>query len=137
MTKQWLIRRAVRRPPSRRTTARHEFVRVQAALHERLSLAGLDERDGFLGSRMAVGRVHDPHAGEVRREAGGGCGDLVPRPDEDRIDDPERGGLPGGAERAPVAGMDHGDLQPRQGLRRREQAVVLLVPAWLGRRALG
>ena len=40
MMKQWLIRRAVRMPDCRDDHGAHQFVGVQAALHQRLDLAG-------------------------------------------------------------------------------------------------
>ena len=46
----------------------HEFVRVQAPLHQRLGLAGPHEVDGLLGRRMAVRCVDDPDAGQVLAE---------------------------------------------------------------------
>ena len=48
-------------------------------------------------------------------------------PDEDGLDDPERGGFEGRPERGLVAGMGDRHLQLRQRLGGRDQAVVLLV----------
>jgi len=89
----------------------HELVRVQTPLHQRFGLAGLDERDGLLGGGVAVRRVDDAEGREIRLEAGRGRGDLLTRSDQDRIDDPERGGLAGGAERGCIAGVRDRDLQ--------------------------
>ena len=58
--------------------SRHQLVRVQAALHQRLGLAGLDERDGFLGGGMAMGRIDDAERREVHLEAVRRRGDFVP-----------------------------------------------------------
>ena len=116
--------------------SRHELVGVEAALHQRLGLASLDERDSFLGRGMAMGRVDDAELREVHLEAVRRRSDFVPGPDEDRIDDPERGGFERSAERGRIAGMRHSDPQPRQRFRCGEQPVVLLTSAGLDRSPL-
>ena len=105
----------------------HEFVGVQAALHQRLGLARLHELDGRLGRRMAVRCVDDAHPGDILAERLRGRRDLGPRPDEDRLDQPELGRLEHGAQGGRVAGMRHGDLQLRKRLGGRHEPVVLVV----------
>ena len=53
------MRRAVRSPVSRATTARHQLVGVQAALHQRLGLALAHQLHRLGGGRLAVRRVDD------------------------------------------------------------------------------
>ena len=67
----------------------HEFVRVQAALHQRLGLARPHEIDRFLRCRMAVRGVDDAHLGDILAERRRGGRDLGLRPDEDRLDQAE------------------------------------------------
>ena len=59
---------------------RHQLVRVEAPLHQRLGLAGLDERDGFRGRGMAVRRIDDAAAREVRLEAAAAAAILARGP---------------------------------------------------------
>src|SRR4051794_4444105 len=87
--------------------SRHELVRVQAAFHQRLSVARLDERDSFLGRGMAMESVDDAELREVCLEVVCGRRDFVLRPDEDRVDEPERGGFERSAKRGRIAGMRH------------------------------
>ena len=96
---------------------------MEAALHEGVSLSGLDKRDGFLGRRMAVWRIDDAKPGPIRVDPGGSGRNLLLRPDKDRVNDPERCGFDGGAEGAPVTRVCHGDLQRWQRPRRGKQAL--------------
>ena len=128
MTKQWLIRRAVRRPPSRRTTAainssvcRLPFISASAspALHQRNRLGR---------GRMAVRRIDDDKAREILAERRRGGRDPGLRPDEDGFEEPERHRLEHRAEGSRVAGMRHRDLRLRKVAGGLQQPLILLVP---------
>jgi hypothetical protein len=64
MMKQWLIRRAVRRPVSRGHRA-HQLVGVQAAFHQRFGAALAHQRDRLRRRVLAVLRVDDFDAVDV------------------------------------------------------------------------
>ena len=118
MTKQWLMRRAVRRPPSRRTTApisssvcRLPFISASASPARTSSTA-------LAGGVMAVlrhrrGGNAERSAPEVLR----GGRDLRERPDQDRLDQAELRRLEDRAEGGRVAGMGDGHLQAGKFLR--------------------
>ena len=83
----------------------HQLVRVQAALHQQLGLAGANQLDGLGRGGMAVRHVHELELPDVEPEL------LRPRsrilcgrPDQDRDHQPGRGRLDGAAQRALVAG---------------------------------
>ena len=61
----WLMRRPVRSPVSRATTAPSSSSRVQAALHQQLGLALANQLDRLRRRGMAVRRVDDPRAAEI------------------------------------------------------------------------
>ena len=54
MMKQWLMRRAVRMPPVARHHGAHQFVGVQAALHQRLGVAAAHLLDRLRRRIVAV-----------------------------------------------------------------------------------
>ena len=68
ITKQWLMRRAVRSPVSRFTTCAHQLVRVQRSLHERLGATLANEFNGSCGRRLAMGNVDNFEALTSRRQ---------------------------------------------------------------------
>ena len=106
MMKQWLMRRAVRRPVSRATTARHQFVGVQAALHQRLGAARAHQLHRLGRGIVAVCGVDHLEARDVepgRRRRGSRS-----RADQDRRDKTELGRLDRALQRDRVAGMAHG-----------------------------
>ena len=67
ITKQWLIRRAVRRPPSRRTTAPISSSVCRLPFIGASAWPDLHEIDGRLRCRMAVRGLDDAHLGDVCR----------------------------------------------------------------------
>ena len=62
MMKQWLMRRAVRMPDVAGHDGAHQFVGVQAALHQRLGRACSDQLDRLGGRVVAVLRVDESAA---------------------------------------------------------------------------
>ena len=64
----------------------HQFVGVQAALHQRLGLALAHQLHRRRGGRLAVGRVDDLDAGQVDAGLGGDRQDARARADQDRHD---------------------------------------------------
>ena len=79
----WLMRRLLRSVPVDDLV--HEFVGVQAALHQQAGLAGAHQRHGGLGGRVAVRRVDDARVAQVQAELRGGVADLAFRSDQDGV----------------------------------------------------
>ena len=88
MTKTWLIRRSVRRPVAEAVHAAHQLVSVQAALHQQLALAGVDQLDRFGGGGMAVRSVDESRSRRCRCCARRPTSRIFAfGPDEDRLDE--------------------------------------------------
>ena len=98
----------------------HQLVGVQAALHQQLALALVDQLDGPRGRGFAVRRVDDLETADVEAVLTRDSRDLRGRPDQDRNDDAGLGRLDSAAQRGLVA---------RDGPRPCSPAA----PAWRGR----
>ncbi len=99
------MRRAVRSPPSRETTAaisssvwRLPFIRSSASPFA-------DELDRARRRRVAVGNVHDPDVAEIDLRGAGGLRDLIGRTHQDGHDEPLPRRLDGPGERRCLAGV--------------------------------
>ena len=104
----------------------HQFVGVQAALHQASALPSRTSRTASGGGGLAVGRVDDLEAGDVD-VACFATPRCARRPDQDRRDQPRPRGIDGAGERGLVAGMrDRGGSAGRV-LAELEQALVVLV----------
>ena len=106
----------------------HQFVRVEAPLHQRFGLAALHPCNRLGRGRMAVRRIDDDKAREILAERRRGGRDLGLRPDQDGFEEPQRHRLEHRAEGRRVAGMRHRDLRFREVAGDLEKAVILLVP---------
>ena len=129
MTKTWLMRRAVRRPVAPDVTARISSSVCRLPFIRSSPLAFADQRDALGGRVVAVRGVDDLVAADVDLVLGRGGGDLGARPDQDRHDDPELGGLDRPAQRGLVAGMDHDGLGGRHLLGAGDQPIVFRMRA--------
>ncbi len=67
MTKQWLMRRAVRMPVVARDHGAHQLVGMQAALHQRLGPPAAHQLDRLGGRIVAVRGVDDLEGADVER----------------------------------------------------------------------
>ncbi len=82
------MRRAVRRPLARDDHLGHQLVGMQAALHQRLGVAGTHQRHRDRRRVVAVLGVDDPDAVQVDAEFLGDAANPGFRTDQDRFDDP-------------------------------------------------
>ena len=112
---------------------RHQFVGMQAALHQSFRLAGENEFHGGVRRTMAVRSIHDLELRDIHVAGRGGRDDLCGRSDENGLDQPQLSGFERALDGAFVAGVHDGDLQAGQGARRCDQGVVFGVSAhtWL------
>ena len=86
-----LIRRAVRKPwPSGRYRA-HQLVSMQAAFHQELALALVDQLDRPFSGRIAVGDIDELELAHLQAVFACHGSDLSSRTDESRNDDAELG----------------------------------------------
>jgi hypothetical protein len=119
----------------------HQFVGVQAALHQRFGVAVADQGHGHRRRLVAVFHVHDPVLLEVEVVLLGDRADLLFRADQDRVDQVRLGGEQRALERLAVAGVHHRHVDRRQAfgaLHQDLQASVLVRNGDLRhRRALG
>ena len=127
ITKQWLMRRAVRKPVSFAHHLGHQLVGVEAALHQRLGLACPHELDRSRRRGVAVRRVDQLVARDVELELLRHGLDLRLRSDEDGLDQPELRGVDRAGERALVARVRdrHGHRLDR--LRGLDQPLIFFV----------
>ena len=102
----------------------HQFIGVQAALHQALGLAQSDLADRLLGGGMAVGRVHDLDAVEREARLGRRGADPRHRPDQDRPDQADAGRVQRRGQRVFVAGVRDRGGHRGQLTRPCEQALV-------------
>ncbi len=75
-------------PAERQTTAPHDLVGMQAALHDGGDLAGAHHFDGTGGGGVAVRRIDDGEAGNVDAGVLGDAADFSRGPHQDGLDDP-------------------------------------------------
>ena len=134
--KQWLRRRAVRRPVSRLTTAPGSSS-VLATLHQHLGAALAHQRHRLLGGGMAVLHIDDLVGTDVELRRACGREILSPRPHQDRRDDAQLRGVQGASEGGLVARMRHGGGGGRQGLHRLDQALEVFAGFGVHRRTSG
>ena len=85
---------------------RHQFVRVQAAFHQRLHLADPGEIDAGLGGGVAVRCVDDLGTGQIEAELICDRANALLRTDQDRLDQPGRLCVQGGLKRVLADGMN-------------------------------
>ena len=88
MTKQWLMRRAVRRRSSRHHGA-HELVGVQAALHERLDLARRHKLYGLGGRVFTMLGIQELDRTDVDVRLRGKCPHSLHRTHKDGLHQPQ------------------------------------------------
>ena len=114
----------------------HQFIGVQAALHQCLGLALAHELHGHRGRRDTVRRIDDVHASEIDVVGGGDLVDPLDRADENRRDQAEFRGLDRAFERTVVARVHDGRRRGRDRLADVDQVAVLRVfrvhriPSW-------
>jgi hypothetical protein len=125
MTKQWLIRRDVRRPSFALDDRGHQLVGVEAALHQRLGAALEHELDRLVGGSVAVLDIDDRVGGDVDIGLLRRLLDLLPGADEDGRDETEARGADGAVDRRRVARMDDRRRHRRQALAGVEQTLIL------------
>jgi hypothetical protein len=113
----------------------HQFIGMETALHQCVSLAGTNELHSLLGCRMAVRLVDDLQPGNVQFEGAGECPDACFGTHQDRLDDFRRRRIDGRGERAFIAGMGDGRPHRRQGMAAVNQRLVFVVLAQLIHRA--
>ena len=102
----------------------HQFVGVQAALHQQFGAPFARQLHGLVGGGVAVLDIDDLVRRDVEAELAGDFLDLGARPDQQRQDDAFFGGLDGAAQRAFVAGMGDGGRRRGQFPAAGEQAFV-------------
>ena len=97
---------------------------MQAALHQQLAPALVNELDAAGRRRVAVPRVDDLVTRDVHAELTRRVGDFCRRPDQDRLDDPGLGGVGGAAQRSLVAWVHDDRRRGRHFLRARDKTFV-------------
>ena len=107
ITKTWLMRRRCAARVARDDRG-HQLVGVQAALHQRLDLAGARHLDRLLGGGMAVLDGDDAVGRDVDALGRRRGADLRLGPDQHRHDEPAPRRLDRAEQRVAVAGMDDG-----------------------------
>ena len=87
MMKQWLMRRAVRMPRLARHHGAHQFVGVQAALHQRLGAPARTELDRLLRLPLSwlCASLDDLESRDVITSARAAVADAGRRADQDRL----------------------------------------------------
>src|SRR6185437_6264551 len=105
---------------------RQKFVRVEAALHEELSLARADEFDGFLGSGSAMRHVDHLETVEIEGKGLGNAANLVVRSYEYRLDELRIARFERALKRSFVARIRNRRCKRRHSLRRCDKALVFL-----------
>ena len=108
----------------------HQFVSVQAALHQQFGAAFAYQLHRRLGRRHAVRRIDQLVTGNVQLRLRRHSFDFGARADQNRLQYPQFGCLDGAAQRAFVAGMGHGGRGGGKFLAAGDQAFVLLVLAF-------
>ena len=115
----------------------HQFIGVQAALHQRRGLAFPHQRHRLGRGIVAVRRLDDRQVGNVDAVPRRHLADAGRRADQDRLDQTQLARLHGAAERHLVARMRHGGDDRRQLLRRVDQTQILVVCPRVNVRKLG
>ena len=105
--------------------AAHQFVGVEAALHQQLALGLVNQLDGPCGCRLAMRGVDDLEARDIEIELRRDRLDLARRAHQDRLDDAGGGGFADAAQRGLVAGMHHHGHGRRHLLGGRDQTFIL------------
>ncbi|KFB74530.1 MAG: hypothetical protein AW09_000165 [Candidatus Accumulibacter phosphatis] len=85
----------------------HQFVGMQAALHQRLGVVAADQRHGHGRGFMTVLDVHDPVLSEVEAIFLGDGANPLLGSDQDRVDQVRLGGEQGAPERFTIAGVNY------------------------------
>ena len=132
MMKTWLMRRAVRMPVSLCDDLGHQFVGVQAALHQRLGFALAHQLDRLRRRGVAVRRIDELVGRDVEAEARRQRADARLRPDQDRLDDLRLRRLDRAAQRGLVARMRHRRAHRRQRVAGVNERFVFFVLAGVG-----
>jgi hypothetical protein len=101
------MRRSVRRPVPAGNHLGHQFVGMQAALHQRLGVVAADQRHGHGRGFMTVLDVHDPVLSEVEAIFLGDGANPLLGSDQDRVDQVRLGGEQGAPERFTIAGVNY------------------------------
>ena len=105
----------------------HQFVGVEAALHQRLGAALAHQRDRLCGRVLAVLGIDDLESADVEAVLRGDVADPLLRPDQDRLDQFQLRRFDRAFQRHLIARMRDRDLYRRILLRPRDQLVELLV----------
>jgi hypothetical protein len=92
----------------------HQFVRMQATLHERFGLTDADQFNGFGGSGMAVRNVNNRYSADIQAATLGQCTNLDCRPDQRRGNDLQSRRFDCALEGRLITGMCHGCRCRRQ-----------------------
>lgn len=107
----------------------HQFVGVQASLHQHLDFGFPGQSHRFVGGSMAMRRVHQFEAGDIKAELVSRRFDLSSRSYQDRLQNTQLGGLDRASEGTFVTGMGHGRRHWSQRLTPGNEGFVLFVLA--------
>ena len=128
MMKQWLMRRAVRMPPSLRDHGAHQLVGVQAALHQRLGLARAERVRTAFAAELTLCSASTSSNDEMSSFSRSATSRMrASGPTRIGCDEAQARGLDGAFQRDLVAGMRDGDADARQLLRSCDQPLVFLM----------
>ena len=105
----------------------HQFVGVQATLHQRLDTAGCHQFDRLRSGIMAMFRCDELHSADAEAASICDAADAVWRPDQHRFDQPQPRRFHGPLQRHIVARMRNRHLDGALCLRGLDQALVLFV----------
>jgi len=102
----------------------HELIGVEAALHQQLALACVDQFDSLVGCGFAMLRVHKFAAANIQTALLCHARNPLDGSNQNRIDDAELGGFKTAAQRRLVAWMNQDRLGRWHLFGRRDQPVV-------------
>jgi hypothetical protein len=105
----------------------HQFIRVQAALHQRLDTSGGHQFHCLDSGILAMFRPHDLQFGDIETGSHGNISNALLRANQDWLDQVKSGRFDRASERDIVTGMHDGNLDDCFGLCRLDQAFVFIV----------
>ena len=103
----------------------HQFVGMQAALHQQLALGGMNELDALCRRRLAVRSIDELERGDVEAELAGRIPDFLFGSDQHRPDDAGRRTVDDAAQRAFIAGVHDNSRRWRRRFGHSDQSVIL------------
>ncbi|MNI49753.1 hypothetical protein D3C73_1043780 [compost metagenome] len=103
----------------------HQFVGMQAALHQQRGLAVAHQRHGGFGGGVAMRHVDNARIAQVQIELGGRVADLLFRPHQNGMQEAQVAGFQRGGQGRFVAGVGDGAEGRFQRLRAGDQGVVM------------